>query len=244
MTRLVLLHGLLGGPRSFDALRTLLPLQTHEPPLPGHHGGREPPARFEDAVDTLAAELREALGEGPFDVLGYSLGARVALGLCARHPASVRRALLVSVHPGLRTEADRDARRAEDERWARLAEREGMTALVDAWERHPVFASQASLSPEARAAQRSIRLSHDGAAIARAIRALGLGAMPDYVGVLDEQAPRITLVVGGRDEKFSALARARRAPVERIPDAGHNPLLEAPALLASVIVRTLKEASA
>lgn len=48
-----------------------------------------------DMGDDMAAILRE-LGVGAVDVIGYSMGAGVALRLAIQHPASVRRLALVS----------------------------------------------------------------------------------------------------------------------------------------------------
>src|SRR4051812_30010155 len=107
---------MLGAPSSFDALRASMRRPACVTPwLPGH-GPAVVPSSFAACVDALAAELAP---HAPFDLLGYSLGARVALGLVARHPHLVRRAVLVSVHPGLASDVARAARVAEDEAWAR-----------------------------------------------------------------------------------------------------------------------------
>jgi 2-succinyl-6-hydroxy-2,4-cyclohexadiene-1-carboxylate synthase len=240
---MVLLHGLLGAPASFDAFVEALPSETavHRPALPGHAGSPAPTADFGGVVDELACAIERAVGASSFDVLGYSLGARLALGLCVRHPLRVRRALLVSVHPGLATEDERRARRIEDERWARLAEDEGLPALVEAWERRPLFATQQALAAGLLAHQRRIRLCHDRAGIAAAIRGLGLGAMPDYGRALDALADRAALVAGARDDKFATLAHARRLPCALMADVGHNPLIEAPYALATLATRFFKE---
>jgi 2-succinyl-6-hydroxy-2,4-cyclohexadiene-1-carboxylate synthase len=236
---LVLLHGMLGGPHSFDALGGVFNDRlVHAPTLFGHGPApRAVPDTFEDATDRLAEEL-DPLG-GPVDVLGYSFGARLALGLCARHPGHVRRALLLSVHPGLRSEPERAERRAQDEALAIRLEREGIAAFVDHWERLPLFASQDGLPSQLVAAQRAVRLAHRPTAIAAAFRRLGLAEMPDLRDTIAALRDRARLVVGAIDDKFVALnlQLTRSIPglaVEIVPGCGHSLILEAPARVARI----------
>jgi 2-succinyl-6-hydroxy-2,4-cyclohexadiene-1-carboxylate synthase len=236
VTPLVMLHGMLGAPSSFDAIRAALPgFPVVAPRLPGHGRAPSPVLDWDAAIDALAEALPR---EQACDVVGYSLGARAALGLLARHPHRVRRLLLASVHPGLATAGERATRREEDEASAQLVETRGLPALVDAWEDKALFASQRRLPPQLIAAQRATRLDHTAAGIAEAFRGLGLGNMPDLSAVIVEHHARLRLVVGADDEKFVAVARAlkSRQPalhVERITGAGHNLFLEAPARLAT-----------
>lgn len=97
---LILLHGGLGTAESFGAnLATLaarrkviaVELQGH-----GHTADVDRPLRFETMADDIAGlignlELRAA------DVMGFSLGAGVALQLAIRHPQRVRGVIAVSI---------------------------------------------------------------------------------------------------------------------------------------------------
>lgn len=96
---LLLLHGGLG---SIDMFGPVLPMlaqgrQVIGVDLHGHGrtalGDRE--ISREDMGDDMATLLK-GLGYAQVDVLGYSLGAGVALRLAAQHPATVRRLALVS----------------------------------------------------------------------------------------------------------------------------------------------------
>src|SRR5688572_21374291 len=62
--------------------------------LPGHGTSARPhdPASYEKPV--LLAWLLEALGDEPTDVVGYSLGAELALELALAHPDRVRRLVI------------------------------------------------------------------------------------------------------------------------------------------------------
>jgi 2-succinyl-6-hydroxy-2,4-cyclohexadiene-1-carboxylate synthase len=159
--RVAYLHGFAGDPAAWEA--TLAALPRHDAraiALPGHGGGPVPAAwgACLDAIaDAIAAAFAGSVaGLGGADlVVGYSLGARAALGLVAAGHAP--RAILVSVNPGI-DDAERAARRAGDAAWARLLRERGIDAFAEAWEAQPLFATQAGLPPRGgRRARRADR---------------------------------------------------------------------------------------
>jgi 2-succinyl-6-hydroxy-2,4-cyclohexadiene-1-carboxylate synthase len=175
-------------------------------------------------------------------VVGYSLGARLALGLAARHPTRVSRLTLISAHPGLESDGERSQRRAADERWCELLLSRGSRAFVDAWQDQALWASQARLDRATLERKRRERLSHEPAGLVRALRVTGLSHMPNYRDALVQLRMPVTLIAGGLDAKFQELARlmARAVPhaeLTIVDGAGHDLLLERPELIAEVIRR-------
>jgi pimeloyl-ACP methyl ester carboxylesterase len=90
-----------------------------------------------------------------------------------------------------------------------------------------------------------VRGSHRPEGLARALRVLSLGAMPDHRPALSALRMPVVLMAGELDEKFCAVASELacsipRAHVERVPGAGHNVPLEAPTVVAAWL-RTLGE---
>ena len=84
------------------------------------------------------------------------------------------------------------------------------------------------------------RLRNAPAGLARALRGLGTGALPPLWDRLGELTMPVALVVGGRDEKFSAIAFQMAGAIERsevvvVAGAGHAVHLEAPAVVAPAI---------
>ncbi len=240
MSRLVLLHGFTGSPASWDEVRRLLPsgVDVLAPALAGHGGPAA--SSFEAEVDRIASL---APGEG-FVLAGYSLGARLALGLLVRHPGLARSAVLVGVQPGFGDEAERVRRRGDDERWARSLGEGRLDRFVEEWSKLPLFRSQADLPAASREAQRRIRLGHDPRSLAGALRALGPAAMPCWSDRLPGIRVPVRLVAGERDAKFVALARSLaerlpRADVRIVPGVGHNVILEAPRAVAGLLMEDL-----
>lgn len=225
MSRVAYLHGLLGDPTVWDGIA---PPSARTIALPGHHGGGPVRATWDANLERVAESI------GPCDVVvGYSLGARVALGLVAAN--LVPRAVLISVNPGI-DEHERPLRRASDAVWARMLRERGVPAFLDAWEAQPLFATQERAPAAVREARRTRRLGLDREQLARSLEVMGLAEMPDYRGAVDD---RCALIVGADDAKFVAIAEALPVPVEKIAGAGHDPTLEQPAALTAAIERAL-----
>jgi 2-succinyl-6-hydroxy-2,4-cyclohexadiene-1-carboxylate synthase len=180
--------------------------------------------------------------EQPRLLCGYSMGARVALGLLVRQPSLFDAALLIGVHPGLPDDTARGERREVDAHRARLLRERGLGEFIAAWEEQPLFASQRLLSREALADQRNIRLAHDAEGLARSLEVLGLAEMPDYRAAMEALGVPITLMTGSLDAKFSRIASAldkenAHIDAEVVEGVGHNVVLEAPAAVASALRR-------
>src|SRR5208283_2922807 len=155
--------------------------------------------------------LIDGLGLGEVDVAGYSLGARVALGLTVQSGPRVRRLVLESGSPGLRRRHNRGERRRLDEALASRIESRGLLDFVERWEALPLFAGVRSLPAEVQASLRARRLAGNAEGLALSLRRLGLGAQPSYWSALPRIRTPTLLLSGARDERFTAVARRMAA---------------------------------
>ena len=251
MSTIVLLHGFGGCRQSWRRVVEALPgdNETVAIELLGHHERGAQAAQsdgsFEGEVSRVEGLIAAAAGGRQVHLVGYSLGARVALGLLCSSSVPVTRATLVGVNPGLSDDDQRRQRRRSDGLWAAKLESAGDPELVlerffHRWQGQELFASQRALSPAGLEEQRRLRSGLCPAGLARAMRTLSLGAMPDYGARLDELDIPVELVVGERDAKFRGLAeqmlaRIRRSTLRVVPGVGHNVVLEAPEHLAEII---------
>jgi 2-succinyl-6-hydroxy-2,4-cyclohexadiene-1-carboxylate synthase len=249
---LLLLHGFTGTSAAWDEHGTELAARFRVvvPCLPGH-GGTVASAgtmSVEATADALATLLRER-DAVPAHVIGYSLGARVALRLAVTHPDVVDRLVLESASAGLPSESERAARRAADEALAARLEADGIEAFVDDWEQNPVFASQASLAPDRAARIRAMRLGNDPAGLAASLREAGQGAMePLFDRLATVTAP--TLVIAGevdtigrpRAERVAAAITGARLAI--VTGVGHAPHDEAPDAFRHLVVEFLEDPAA
>jgi len=240
VTPLALLHGFTGSPASWDDVLAALPAANALcPALLGHAPNAEATGSvrtFDDEVTRLAALLPSE----PIHLVGYSLGARLALALAVAHPERILRLTLASGQPGLASATEREVRRQADARWCALLESRGIEPFVAEWEALPLFATQARLPAELRARHRRERLAHAPAGLARSLRTTGLAEMPDLVPALPRLRVPVTLLAGALDPKFTAIAERLAATLPNarlviVPNAGHDLLLEAPSVVAAAI---------
>lgn len=242
MRQFLLLHGFTGAPSSWSAVTSELPgdARVLAPLLTGH--GRPAVALDVQSFDAELDRLASLLSPGEWEVAGYSLGARLALGLLVRHRERFSRGILISGRPGLKSPEERVARIATDEELARGLERNGLDSFVDRWERLPLFATQRGLPADVRAAERARREGHEAIGLAHSLRVTGLGQMPSYWDHLEELEIPIEVLAGTLDTPFCALGEAvvgklPKARFSCIANAGHNLLLERPGEVARAIAR-------
>ena len=100
---MVFLHGLFGRGRNFTRIAAGLEpeAQSLMVDLP-NHGRSTWTEHFDYAqmADLVAEHLREGFaGSGPVDVVGHSMGGKVAMVLALRHPELVRRLVVVDISP-------------------------------------------------------------------------------------------------------------------------------------------------
>jgi 2-succinyl-6-hydroxy-2,4-cyclohexadiene-1-carboxylate synthase len=246
----LLLHGFTGRSASWTALASLLRRLGHRTivvDLLGHGRSDAPsdPVRYaigRQARDLLS--LLERLDARPADVVGYSMGARIALRLAVDGPDAVRRLVLESPSAGIADAAERAARRDGDEALALGLERNGIEAFVRHWERQPLFASQAGLPARIRARLRLERLRNRPLGLAASLRGAGQGIADPLHDRLDAVTAETLVVAGELDSIGLARAEAVRAGIPRarlelVAGAGHAPHLERPAAYRRLVAAFL-----
>jgi len=202
------------------------------PPEPADYGME---ATVRDLVALLAAR-----GISRCDVVGYSMGARIALGMAVLAPEVVGSVVGVGARAGL---ADASARRARVEADETLADRivsRGIAWFVDHWMALPIFASQRRLGAAALGEMRRQRMRNRPEGLAASLRGIGAGAQPPLFDALARVEIPVLLVTGSEDERFTRTARELcailpNARCEVLPDAGHAAHLENPEAFARVV---------
>jgi pimeloyl-ACP methyl ester carboxylesterase len=100
-TPLVLLHGLFGQAANFGAVQKVLAASRRVLALDLRNHGHSPHAEAMDYA-TMAADVAETLreeGAAPADVLGHSMGGKVAMMLALTEPALVARLVVADIAP-------------------------------------------------------------------------------------------------------------------------------------------------
>lgn len=252
---LVLLHGFTGSARSWGGqlLGQLAQagMRVLAFDLPGHGNSNvsADPADYslhQTSNDVSAALYALHVSADEAILLGYSMGGRIALYLALS--GYFRGLVLESASPGLRTETERAARRAQDEALAENIIRQGLPSFVEYWEQLPLFATQRRLSAEQRDALHAQRLRNHLLGLANSLRGVGTGAQPSLWEELGRLTTPTLLVVGADDPKFSAIGREMltllpEARMVAVPAAGHTVHLEQPTIFQREVLRFCRDST-
>jgi isochorismate synthase/2-succinyl-5-enolpyruvyl-6-hydroxy-3-cyclohexene-1-carboxylate synthase/2-succinyl-6-hydroxy-2,4-cyclohexadiene-1-carboxylate synthase/O-succinylbenzoate synthase len=215
-------------------------------------------------LESTAAELAsllESQGIKKASVVGYSLGARLALLLASSRPDLVENVVAISGSAGLHDEEAREARRRADDKAAQALKDEGVATFVQRWytapmwtsfKRHPVFESVV----ESRI--KALEESGDIDALASALAGWSPGRAPYVLDRLahawggDDSQHSLFLIVGSLDAKYVAIAEEMSASllenkcyknsksfvkVEVFKGCGHAVHVEDPLALLTALVR-------
>jgi 2-succinyl-6-hydroxy-2,4-cyclohexadiene-1-carboxylate synthase len=191
--------------------------------LPGHAGSDSVRADLPATGELVAEAVRAAIGPEPCDLLGYSLGARVALHVATGTDLALRRLVTIGVTGGIDDPAARQARRQADEAVADELEASGdVDRFLDAWLASPLFTRLRA----ADAAERAERGRNSASGLASSLRLCGTGTQEPLWERL-RSLPNPTLALAGSDDtRFAAhaLRLARLAPdavATLVPGGGH-----------------------
>jgi len=248
---LIALHGFTGTGRDFAPLAASLRRQamTVMPDLLGH-GQSDAPAepdryRLEQAVRDVLA-VANGLGLGSFDLLGYSMGGRIAMRVALAAPERVHRLVLESASPGIRDPEERRRRQAADEDLARSIERDGLPAFVERWLGQDLFRSLRQLPARRYEALRQEKLGQRPEGLAASLRGGGAGVDPDVWSALGAIRQRVLLIGGMEDQKYLGILQQMAdalpdARLVRVPRVGHTVHLERPRLFADYVGEFLRQ---
>ena len=182
-------------------------------------------------------------------LVGYSMGARIALGctLDTRLGAELSGLVLISGSPGLEIPEEVALRAKHDESVAmRLAdESNAINDFLLDWYHQPVFRS---LSQRAVTELVQYRSKLDRNRQAALLRCYSISQQPNYWPRLSEVSKNkpVLFVTGAQDAKYVAMAKrflnhCAHADLAVIPHAGHNPPLEAPESFARVLEEFVRQ---
>ena len=247
---LIFLHGFMG--QSSDWLEITERFESEYycilPDLPGHGKSRigtvAEPFDF-DFVALGLVNLMEQLHLASAALIGYSMGARLALYTATKYPERFKALMLEGVNPGLQDDNERNNRLALDRRRAREIEKVGIPRFMDTWYETDLFKTLRR-HPEKLNRIKAARKDNDTAWMAKVLRELSVGKQPSLWNRLDALNMPVLLIAGELDQKYKRIACKMKdyfkdSRVHLIPETGHNTHLEAPEKFGQALADFLKE---
>ncbi len=202
---------------------------------PGHGNNTNGARSLSQSADDIVTAMQPGI------LIGYSMGARMALHVALRHPQMVSQLVLISGTPGLVTQAERSARLQSDNELADHIEKIGTPAFIDEWLALPIFSG---LSDQTN--QRNDRIRNTAKGLADSLRFAGTGTQEPQWPNLHQLSMPVLLMVGELDIKFTTIAKdmqllLQSSEMKVVPNVGHTVHLEDPAstghILDSIILR-------
>ena len=198
------------------------------------------PLPLADFGPALNAEAGGEAPRGGRALAGYSMGGRLALHALLEKDHPWQAAVIVSAHPGLEDEAEREARRASDATWVSMALAGNWQDFLTKWNAQPL------LGGPMRDPQASGSLVMRRREIARSFVDWSLGAQQPLWERLHEINVPVIWVAGENDLKFRALAERAvslmpHAKLRIAPGAGHRVPWEAEEWLADEVAGFLRK---
>ena len=202
---------------------------------PGHGNNPNGARSLSQSADDIVAAMQPGI------LIGYSMGARMALHVAMQHPEMVSQLVLISGTPGLATEAERSARLQSDNEMADHIETVGIAVFIDEWLALPIFSG---LSEQTN--QRNDRIRNTAKGLADSLRFAGTGTQEPLWPNLHQLSMPVHLIVGELDKKFRTIAKDMQpllhtSDLKVVPNVGHTVHLEDPTatgyILDSIILR-------
>ncbi|MBP2243027.1 2-succinyl-6-hydroxy-2,4-cyclohexadiene-1-carboxylate synthase [Cytobacillus eiseniae] len=241
----LLLHGFTGSATSWRKLKPdwEQTLNVFALDIIGHGQSDSPigVGRYEiEAAANDIAELMDQIGIEQIDLLGYSMGGRLALTFAIKFPKKVRKLILESSSPGLRTAEEQEIRRLQDLKLATTIKDHGLAHFVDYWENIPLFQSQKRLPVAIREEIRNERMKNSQDGLFYSLKGMGTGAQPSWWDELDALNTPTLLITGSLDKKFCTIAEQMQesikfSSVKTVFDCGHAIHVEKPKIFGTIV---------
>lgn len=243
----VFLHGLLGSTKDWSSI-TAQVAKTHPVlliDLPGHGNSQSTLLDHNQGFEQSCQLIVEQLEKSPhkqFILVGYSLGARLAMYLHAMYslPSSieVKGLCIEGGNFGLLAEDEKQTRLVNDLQWAAQFEEQPIEDVLNKWYQQAVFSS---LNPEQRQVLVAKRSDNLGSGIGMMLRAMSLAKQPYLLDALHRSTIPMLYICGEADKKFQRLAEQSKLMYQTIAQAGHNAHVEQPERFTHVLNTFLQQ---
>jgi 2-succinyl-6-hydroxy-2,4-cyclohexadiene-1-carboxylate synthase len=232
----------MGHPSDWDEIRHALEERYLENSVATHLDTCAIPLR---PAQDWQASLRQLAELIPAEsvLVGYSMGARLALGLGLEYPDRFRGLVFISGNPGLESDVAREGRLVTDGQVAARIESQPLAEFLTEWYQQAVFSTVPEAITRSEIAHKLERDSNYWPAI---LRANSIAHQPNYWTYLDRLQTPMLAIAGKQDTKYCQIAvrLAHELPSKVtskiIANCGHIVHREQPEALVEALADFLK----
>lgn len=197
---LIFLHGFMGHSSEWDFVRE--ELQKCDPKLRTVAVDVGVATDWENGIRNLASEIVSGC-----ILIGYSMGARIALGLANEYPQQIGGLVFVSGNPGLETDESKSQRLESDlelaDQISEFKDAESVAQFLNQWYRQSVFET---LPDSIRDDEIRRKCRFDFRIWPEILRTYSVARQPNFWPCLKELSVPTCVVAGAADEKYKQIA--------------------------------------
>ena len=225
----VLLHGFWGQPKDWNPVLHRLPLGMEVVTPDLYEPGLLAP---DTSIEQWTKNFLEGLPAQAVQLVGYSMGARLALAAVTRSPERFARVLLLSGAPGLHPGVTAESRLEWERDWAARFLKEDWQTLAREWQDLPVFnGSPAEPRRESPVLREMLALS---------LLHWSPRLHPFSIEDIKALPGTVEWAFGALDQKYVKLAKTLqdlgvKGQITLIPNAGHRLIAEAASFISDWI---------
>lgn len=231
---LLFLHGFMGSTSDWDSIARFFSKKHYclAIDLPGH--GKTQNLNDNSTIDDYRIEncaaniisLIDKLHFTKTNLIGYSMGGRLAFYLAVNYPDRFTKVIVESASPGLETEKERKRRIINDKELTAQLENVPLEHFLEYWYSQRLFENIDKYSDNFRSLLQR-RLANKPESLKLSLKCMGTGIQPSLWNRLDKINSDILLIVGANDDKFKHIAsrvskKCQTAQIKVIDNAGHN----------------------
>lgn len=248
VTPLLLLHGFTGSGAVFKSLQeAAYPRKSFALDLLGHGKTDSPGDKERYSVENQLKDLHQitkALEIETFNLLGYSMGGRLAIRYAIQYPTDVEKLVLESTNTGIENTGELRDRVLRD---TLLADeiRADFPMFLEKWNRLPLFNSPDDAPEESHRVFKEIQQNQCSEGLANSLTGFGAGSMHTVVNELHKISSPILAITGSADYRYttiwkSLLHKLIKGSHKSIPKAGHRVHLDRPDAYIQTILKFIQ----
>ena len=240
------LHGFLGSSEDWaPVINNIQSTSTKDTPncipidLPGH--GNSPISKstsFDSTIENLST-LIKTFSHKNNTLIGYSLGGRIGLLLSLKYPELFKKIIIISAHPGLNCESEKNQRNILDLSLSKKIITEPLLTFLENWYKNPIF-STFNTSQQFNTYLKS-KLKNSPTNLSQALIAFSLSKQLYTLEKLKTIETKLTYISGQEDKKYVSISRhlKKQLPsvtISLIKNAGHNVHITHPDEISSILL--------